>query len=240
MAKDAKFVKRERTISGSVFAQELIFSKFDCKSMSLENLAEAITARSLKEISKQAVDLRFTDEAVGFFKLLIEAALQGFYSGEARYGFLKDFTEVRVKDSTCFQVPFDMAAKYPGSGGASSTACIRIQFEYDEKQKEKIDLILEKYARKNSELQNSFRKELDGNMKEFRKEVDSNLSKDQLTRLREMDDRRQGMIRQNMKNREGDSLNFRNERRRFSDSTMPPPGSLRYHKFDSAGSPHIK
>jgi hypothetical protein len=110
----------------------------------------------------------------------------------------------------------------------------------DEKQKEKIDLILEKYARKNSELQNSFRKELDGNMKEFRKEVDSNLSKDQLTRLREMDDRRQGMIRQNMKNREGDSLNFRNERRRFSDSTMPPPGSLRYHKFDSAGSPHIK
>ena len=147
MAKDAKFVKRERTISGSVFAQELIFSKFDCKSMSLENLAEAITARSLKEISKQAVDLRFTDEAVGFFKLLIEAALQGFYSGEARYGFLKDFTEVRVKDSTCFQVPFDMAAKYPGSGGASSTACIRIQFEYDVKTGKILDLSLHPFVK---------------------------------------------------------------------------------------------
>jgi hypothetical protein len=81
MAKEAKFVKRERTISGSVFAQELIFSKFDGKSMSLENLAEAITARSLKEISKQAVDMRFTEEAVGFFKLLIAAALQELYSG---------------------------------------------------------------------------------------------------------------------------------------------------------------
>ena len=125
MAKEAKFVKRERTISGSVFAQELIFSKFDGKSMSLENLAEAITARSLKEISKQAVDLRFTDEAVGFFKLLIESALQEFYSREARYDFLRNFTEVRVKDSTCFQIPFDMAVKYPGSGGASSSACIR-------------------------------------------------------------------------------------------------------------------
>ncbi len=85
----------------------------------------------------------------------------------------------------------------------------------DEKQKAKIDIILDKYARKNSELQNNFRKELDSNMKEFRKEVDSNLSKEQLTRMKEMDDRRQNMIRQNMKNREGDSLNFRNERRRF-------------------------
>lgn len=147
MAKEAKFVKRERTISGSVFAQELIFSKFDGKSMSLENLAEAITARSLKEISKQAVDLRFTEEAVGFFKLLIEAALKELYSGEARYDFLRNFTEVRVKDSTCFQIPMDMASKYPGSGGASSTACIRIQFEYDVKTGKILDLSLHPFVK---------------------------------------------------------------------------------------------
>jgi len=147
MAKDAKFVKRERTISGSVFAQELIFSKFDSKSMSLENFAEAITARTLKEISKQAVDLRFTDEAVGFFKLLIEAALQEFYSREARYDFLRNFNEVRVKDSTCFQIPLDMAEKYPGSGGASSTACIRIQFEYDVKTGKILDLSLHPFIK---------------------------------------------------------------------------------------------
>lgn len=110
----------------------------------------------------------------------------------------------------------------------------------DEKQKEKIDLILEKYAIKNGQLQNNFRKELDANMKEFRKEVDSNLSKEQLTRLREMDDRRQEMIRQNRKNRDGDSLNFRNERRHFPDSSMPPPGPPRFHGIDSTGSRHVK
>lgn len=110
----------------------------------------------------------------------------------------------------------------------------------DEKQKAKIDIILDKYARKNSELQNNFRKELDSNMKEFRKEVDSNLSKEQLTRMKEMDDRRQNMIRQNMKNREGDSLNFRNERRRFPDSTMHMQRPPRYHDGDSARSPHVK
>jgi hypothetical protein len=87
----------------------------------------------------------------------------------------------------------------------------------DEKQKAKIDLILDKYARKNSEMQNNFRKELDANMKEFRKEVDSNLSKEQLARLKDMDERREEMIRQNRKNHEGDSMNFRNERRHFPD-----------------------
>ena len=46
--------------------------------------------------------------------------------------------------------------------------------------KQKIDLILDKYAKINSELQNNFRKELDASMKEFRKELDSNLTKEQI------------------------------------------------------------
>ena len=35
--------------------------------------------------------------------------------------------------------------------------------------KEKIDLILNKYAKINGEIQDNFRKELDASMKEFRK-----------------------------------------------------------------------
>ena len=77
----------------------------------------------------------------------------------------------------------------------------------DDQQKAKIDLILDKYARINSGLQTNFRKELDVNMKEFRKELDQNLSKEQLARLKDMDERRQEMIRQNRKNHENDSLN---------------------------------
>ena len=113
--------------------------------MSLENLAEAITVSSCKEISKQAVDLRFTNEAVAFFKRLIESALQQFYSEDARYNFLEHFKEVRLKDSTSFQLPVDMSTKYPGSGGASSTACIRIQFEYDIKTGKILDLSLHSF-----------------------------------------------------------------------------------------------
>jgi ADP-heptose:LPS heptosyltransferase len=49
----------------------------------------------------------------------------------------------------------------------------------DEQQKAKIDHVLDKYAKLNSELQNSFRKKLDANMKDFRNELDLNLTKQQ-------------------------------------------------------------
>jgi len=82
----------------------------------------------------------------------------------------------------------------------------------DEQQKAKIDLILDKYAKINSELQGSFRKELDASMKDFRKELDLNLTKEQIARLKEMDERRHEMIRQNRKNHENDSSNYRDDR----------------------------
>jgi hypothetical protein len=95
----------------------------------------------------------------------------------------------------------------------------------DEQQKAKIDLVLDKYAKINSELQSNFRKELDASMEDFRKELDSNLTKEQLARLKEMDERRQEMIRQNRKNHENDTLNFRNERRHNPAGRPSPDGT---------------
>lgn len=113
--------------------------------------------------------------------------------------------------------------------------------EPDEQQKAKIDLILDKYARINSELQNNFRKELDASMKEFRKELDLNLTKDQLARLKTMDERRQEMIRQNRRNHENDTLDTRGDRRhnpnrRQSPGGGPPP----FHDRDTTMLPDHK
>ena len=101
----------------------------------------------------------------------------------------------------------------------------------DEAQKAKIDLILDKYARLNSETQGNFRKELDSNIKAMRKELDSNLTKEQLARLKEMDEKRQEMMKLERERRENDTTRFRNERRRFNDRSQhqgpgqqgPPP-----------------
>lgn len=94
----------------------------------------------------------------------------------------------------------------------------------DDQQKAKIDLILDKYAKINSELQNNFRKGLDENMKDFRKELDSNLTKEQIAKLKEMDERRQEMIRQNRMNHGGDSTNFRGNRWRNPNMQRGPGG----------------
>jgi hypothetical protein len=72
--------------------------------------------------------------------------------------------------------------------------------EPDDQQKEKIDVILDKYAGINDDFQDKFRKNLDSTMKEFRRELDLILTKEQQERLKEMDDRRREMIRENKRN----------------------------------------
>jgi hypothetical protein len=103
-----------------------------------------------------------------------------------------------------------------------------------EQQKAKIDLILNKYAKINSDLQNNFRKELDEGMRDFRKELDSNLTSDQIARLKEMDTKRQEMIRHNRKLHDNDSLNFRSDRWRNQDSRQG------LHDHDSIRLPDTK
>jgi hypothetical protein len=98
----------------------------------------------------------------------------------------------------------------------------------DEKQKETIDQLLSKYAAINSDIQNDFRKKMDSTMKDFWKELEPSLTKEQLARLKEMDQRRMEMIRGNRRNPH-DSTNFRDNRR------MQPPqdGRPPFHDRDS-------
>ena len=85
----------------------------------------------------------------------------------------------------------------------------------DEQQKAKIDIVLNKYARINSELQSTFRKEFESSMKEFRKEIDTYLTKDQIERLKEMDENRQQMIHHSRSGHNNDSIGFKGERHHF-------------------------
>jgi hypothetical protein len=105
----------------------------------------------------------------------------------------------------------------------------------DDQQKAKIDLVLDKYARINSELQNNFRRDLDATMKEFRKELDQNLTKDQIARMKDLDERRQKMVRQFRGSHEGDSLSYRSQRHRFQDGGMSPREHQMRMEHDSSG-----
>jgi hypothetical protein len=81
----------------------------------------------------------------------------------------------------------------------------------DEEQKAKIDLVLDKYAGINSDLHSNYVKELESNMEEFHREIDTYLTKDQIVRLREMDERRQKMIQQRRMRHSNDTSGLRGE-----------------------------
>jgi hypothetical protein len=49
---------------------------------------------------------------------------------------------IRIKDATSFQLPESMCEVYSGSGGCSSNACVKIQFEYDLKSGKIYDLTM--------------------------------------------------------------------------------------------------
>lgn len=94
----------------------------------------------------------------------------------------------------------------------------------DEKQKASIEDILDKYAKINGELQSEFRRNFDASMKDFRKEIESKLTKEQIARLREMDEKREKMIKEARRNMRNDSTG-RFDGRRFG----PPGGHFRDH-----------
>ncbi len=102
--------------------------------------------------------------------------------------------------------------------------------EPDDKQKGEIQKIIQKYAKINGDLQSDFRKQFETNMKDFRKEMDSNLSKEQLSRLKEMDEQRQEIIKQGWRDRDSSNRNnpgrFDRNRSRYP-GNQPPPGMER-------------
>ena len=104
----------------------------------------------------------------------------------------------------------------------------------DEKQKATIEKILSKYAAINSEVQNEFRKKLDLTMKEFWKEMEPVLTKDQMSRLKEMENRRNEMIRQYRRNPH-DSSDF-GERRHMGPPPMHDGPHQPYFGNDTVGS----
>lgn len=153
LAKETRFIERNRNITGSGFLELLLFSRFNNSKLSLENLAENYYDNTGQVISKQAIDLRFTDEAVMFLKKIIEKALNEINLQKLCFVFLKQFNQVRIKDSTSFQLPENLAYKYKGSGGAASKAMIRIQFEYDLKTGKILELELHPFIKQ--DLSNS-------------------------------------------------------------------------------------
>jgi hypothetical protein len=117
----------------------------------------------------------------------------------------------------------------------------------DDKQKVIIDEILDRYAKINNETRTKFRREFDTNLRSLRKELDSNLTREQLGRVKEMDEKRQEMMRNERNKHKNDSSGFRYNHRRspdglpkmhgdhMPDGPPPYPDSSRFPERDTTG-----
>ena len=149
IAREIGFVKRDsHKLDGFKFLDMLLFTEFNNKELSLNSMAIQLQDRYGIMISKQAVDLRFNDLSVKFFKVLLEKVLNMNIENKNDINFL-DFERVRIKDSTSFKLPENMKEEYPNDN-AKTTAQIRIQFEYDIKNGEVLDISLHPFREQDS------------------------------------------------------------------------------------------
>ncbi len=146
IARETGFTIREGAkLNGFMFLDMLVYTHFNHKELSLNDLCVQLKKRFGVIISKQSVDERFNNLAVTFFTKVLENIININIGSKEKFDFTK-YSGVRIKDSTSFQIPENMKDKYPGSGGSASKSAIRIQFEYDMKNNCILDLSLHPYT----------------------------------------------------------------------------------------------
>jgi len=131
LARECKFVKRTSKISGALFLQALVLNNLDFSSLTLQEVCCELSATYGITISKQGIDQRFNQEAVSFLKRALEQRI----ASQANLGAYKDmfapFTGVRIKDSTKFVAPDNLAGDFACNGMGGHKAGIKISYEFD-------------------------------------------------------------------------------------------------------------
>jgi len=148
-ARETEFILRDSKMDGNMFLDILLFTHFNHKELSVNELSNQIMKRFNVKISKQAIDKRFTEKAVKFLKSVLCKALELTISKPDKIDFTK-YDKVLIKDATSFQLSSNMVDKYKGSGGSASLSTIKIQFEYDLKSGKITDLSLHAFVDQDS------------------------------------------------------------------------------------------
>jgi IS4 transposase len=148
MAVETGFSQRSSKLTPEVFFDLLFYAVSLSQNSSLEYLVSYLESKYDIKIRKQSLDDRFSERAVNFVKSVLGSLICTQFSNVLyNEDFLSEFTHVRIKDSTKFNVPSNLEAHYKGCGGSGSTACICIQYEFDLKTGKFLDLTITQAVR---------------------------------------------------------------------------------------------
>lgn len=140
LARESEFVQRKAKLDGERFATMMVFAQGSLADTSLVALCEDFQYTNSEKLTKQSLQERINDRAAIFLKMLLEAVIAQQINSNNFKELLPSLKNIKIKDSSSYQVPEHLRDLFPGSGGSTSEACVKIQFEYELRSGKIIDL----------------------------------------------------------------------------------------------------
>ena len=118
LAKDTGFCRRQRRLSGRIFAQTLVFSLLDKPVASLQDFADYAAEHLHVHVSHNAFEQRFHGTAPDFLAALFAEAFHRCLSAQpVLLPLLRRFNGVYLRDASCLPLPATLAHLFPGRKG---------------------------------------------------------------------------------------------------------------------------
>ena len=133
LALKTRFKIRKGKLTPEMFVRLCVLYGKDLCESSLNRLHSRLFITEGISISPQALDQRFNVNAVAFLRELFETLIYQ-HNESSKINPLQQnmlFTKIKVVDGTDIQLPNNLAATYPGSGGSASKSALKIQLEYE-------------------------------------------------------------------------------------------------------------
>src|SRR5258708_17452325 len=126
-ARSTGFVQRASKISGSAFAQMLVFGFLNQPEASYTDLQQMMELQGI-DVSPQAIEERMTPQATALMRRLLEEMVAMVLSGqECSIPLLQSFNGVYLQDGTIVTLPDDLRDHWRGSGERGGEAGLRVQ-----------------------------------------------------------------------------------------------------------------
>lgn len=131
LARESRWLRRQGKIDAFEFLVGLVFGQMSALRLTLNAQATCCTVA----VSRQAVDQRYHERTVVYFRAAFEHCLQcslahapppGMHAALAAH-----FAAVHLVDSTAFDCPASLASLYPGCGGDASAANVKLLLRYE-------------------------------------------------------------------------------------------------------------
>ncbi len=133
LARDVGFVQRTSKYRAQDLIALCVWISQSVAKTSLTQLCSCLEASTEVLISPEGLNQRFNAAAVQFLQKVLATLLNQKLSSAKLLSspYTSIFKRIRVLDSTAFQLPDPFSFVYPGAGGCSHTAGVKIQLEYD-------------------------------------------------------------------------------------------------------------